>query len=60
MSEYIKSPRKRIENLKNISKELVEKIIKEYPEFAENDVDFLTQLLGMELKYHFRIISKIY
>ena len=39
--------------IKKISGELRDHVEKEFPELQENDIDFLTKLLGIELKHSF-------
>ena len=46
----VHNPKVRLENLKKLSGELVDYIEKNFPDLLEEDVDFLTKLLGMELK----------
>ena len=41
------------ENLKKLSGELREVVIEKYPELRKDEIEYLTQLLGMELKILF-------
>lgn len=51
--EFSNEPIERFENLKKISGDLREVVIKKYPELREDEIEYLTQLLGMELEILF-------
>ena len=55
--EFLNEPIERFENLKKISGDLREVVIKKYPELREDEIEYLTQLLGMELKILFLDIN---
>nr|DAJ45256.1 MAG TPA: hypothetical protein [Caudoviricetes sp.] len=55
--EFSNEPIERFENLKKISGDLREVVIKKYPELREDEIEYLTQLLGMELKILFLDIN---
>ena len=50
---YRNDSKKQFEKIKKISGELRDYVEKEFPEILENDIDFLVELLGMELKHLF-------
>lgn len=50
---FLKESVERFENLKKLSGELREVVIKKYPELRKDEIEYLTQLLGMELKILF-------
>lgn len=45
--------KKQFEKIKQISGELRDDVIKKFPEITDNDVDYLVELLRMELKHSF-------
>lgn len=55
--EFLDKPIERFGNLKKLSGELREVVIKKYPELREDEIEYLTQLLGMELKILFLDIN---
>ena len=55
--EILDKPIERFGNLKKLSGELREVVIKKYPELREDEIEYLTQLLGMELKILFLDIN---
>ena len=55
--EILYKPIERFGNLKKLSGELWEVVIKKYPELREYEIEYLTQLLGMELKILFLDIN---
>jgi len=55
--EILYKPIERFGNLKKLSGELREVVIKKYPELREDEIEYLTQLLGMELKILFLDIN---
>ena len=55
--EFSNEPIERFENLKKISGDLREVVIKKYPELREDAIEYLTQLLGMELTILFLDIN---
>ena len=50
---FLKESVERFENLKKLSGELREVVIEKYPELRKDEIEYLTQLLGMELKILF-------
>lgn len=50
---FFKESVERFENLKKLSGELREVVIEKYPELRKDEIEYLTQLLGMELKILF-------
>lgn len=57
--ENISDPKIRLENLKRMSSELRDYAEEKFPELLEEDVDFLTKLLGMEIKKLFCTVAVI-
>lgn len=55
--KFLNEPIERFENLKNLSGKLREIVIEKYPELREDEIEYLTQLLGMELKILFLNIN---
>lgn len=55
--DFLDKPIERFGNLKKLSGELREVVIKKYPELREDEIEYLTQLLGMELKILFLDIN---
>jgi hypothetical protein len=51
MKKY--NSKEQFDKIKKISGELRDYVEKEFPELQENDIDFLTKLLGIELKHSF-------
>nr|DAJ45250.1 MAG TPA: hypothetical protein [Caudoviricetes sp.] len=45
--------KKQFEKIKQISGELRDDVIKKFPEITDNDVDYLVEILRMELKHSF-------
>lgn len=45
--------KKQFEKIKQISGELRDDVIKKFPEITDNDVDYLVEILRMELKHLF-------
>ena len=54
---FLKESVERFENLKKLSGELREVVIEKYPELRKDEIEYLTQLLGMELKILFLNIN---
>ena len=55
LSKIINTPqRRKLENLKKLSGELVDYIEKNFPDLLEEDVDFLVKSLGSELHFRFK------
>ena len=55
--EILYKPIERFGNLKKLSGELREVVNKKYPELREDEIEYLTQLLGMELNTLFLDIN---
>ncbi len=55
--KFLNEPIERFENLKKLSGKLREIVIEKYPELREDEIEYLTRLLGMELKILFLDIN---